>query len=455
MPTSVRQGLAAVILVVLTAAMLAAQPLAAISAEDSLFLRMLQEKSFRFFWEEANPATGLIKDRSASWSPSSIAAIGFGLTSICIAIDNRWINRAEGRDRVLTTVRTLWYGHQGPERHGTIGYKGFFYHFLDPAKGTRFWDCELSSVDTGLLLLGLLDAKAYFDGDHEREREIRALVDSIYRRVDWEWMSQPDAELKKDGSTIGNGWFPETGFIRWSWQGYNEGLFLYILALGAPVHPLPSSYYDGWLATYRYETWYGMSFFAFPPLFGHHYGHCWIDFRSIADRKNREFGLTYFENSRRATLANRAYCIENPGGFVGYSDSLWGLTACDGPDREPAKGYFARGAPNPELDDGTIAPTAAGGSIPFTPYESLQALKAMYAVLCTGKDTRLWGPYGMRDAFNLTMDWVASDYLGIDQGPIVIMIENFLTQSVWNRFMKIPEIQCGLAAAGFEPVVGR
>ncbi|HEY6950884.1 MAG TPA: glucoamylase family protein, partial [Bacteroidota bacterium] len=211
------------------------------------------------------------------------------------------------------------------------------------------------------------------------------------------------------------------------------------------------AYYDGWLKTYRVETWYGTKFFAFPPLFGHQYAQCWFDFRALGDDKNREFGWTYFENSRRATLANRRYCIENPNHFKGYSDSLWGLTACDGPDKPPAKGYFARGAPNPEIDDGTIAPTAAGGSLPFTPKESLLALKTMYKTLCSGNDTRLWGPYGMRDAFNLAMDWVDSDYLGIDQGPMVIMIENFLTQNVWKRFSKIPEIQRGLKAARFQP----
>jgi hypothetical protein len=426
-----------------------AQPLASISRDDSLFLRMLQRESFKFFWHEADPSTGLIKDRSADWSPSSIAAVGFGLTSICIAVDNGWLTRAEARDRVLTTVRTFWNGRQGPEQEGTIGYKGFFYHFIDLKTGNRVWNCELSTVDTGLLLLGMLDAKAYFSLAHPDEREIRSLVDSIYRRIDWAWVSQPDPSIGKVDSTIGNGWFPERGFIRWSWQGYNEGLFLYILALGSPEGALPRHYYDGWLKTYRTETWYGMSFFAFPPLFGHHYGHCWIDFRNIRDAKNRESGWDYFENSRRATLANRAYCAENPLGHKGYSDSLWGLTACDGPDLPPTKGYFARGAPDPEIDDGTIAPTAAGGSIPFTPHESIVALKHMYRLLCSGHDRRLWGPYGMRDAFNLSVNWVAADYLGIDQGPIVIMIENFFTQSVWKRFSAIREVRRGLERAGY------
>ncbi len=428
------------------------QPLLKISKEDSLFLRTMQRESFKFFWNEANPKTGLIKDRSADWSPCSIAAVGFGLTSICIAVDNGWITREAARDRVRAIIRTFWYGPQGSAPQGMTGYKGFFYHFIDLSTAARHWNCELSTIDTGLLLMGMLDVKAYFSGRHPAEREIRFLVDSIYRRIDWRWVSQPSSVAGKRDSTIGNGWFPEKGFIRWSWQGYDEGLFLYILALGAPANSLPPYYYEGWLKTYRKESWYGLEFIPFPPLFGHQYTQCWIDCRSIMDQKNREYGWTYFENSRRATLANRAYCIENPGKFKGYSDSLWGLTACDGPDKPPAKGYFARGAPNPEVDDGTIAPTAAGSSIAFTPRESLKALKATYAMLCSGSDTRLWGKYGMKDAFNLTMDWVDTDYLGIDQGPIVIMIENFFTQSVWKRFKKIPEIERGLGMAGMEQI---
>lgn len=426
-----------------------AQPLATISKEDSVFLRTLQQRSFEYFWKEADPGTGLIRDRSTDWSPCSIAAVGFGLSSICVAVDNQWISRDAAKERVLATVRTFWRGRQGAQAEGMTGYKGFFYHFIDLKTGARFWNCELSSVDTGLLLLGMLDVKAYFNSDECGEREIRSYVDSIYQRIDWKWISQPDKDLGKDGSTIGNGWFPEKGFIRWSWQGYNEGIFLYILALGAPGRPLDSSYYQGWLKTYQTERWYGMTFFPFPPLFGHQYAQCWFDFRTIGDEKNREYGWTYFENSRRATLANRAYCAENPGRFKGYSDSLWGLTACDGPDKPPTKGYFARGAPSPEIDDGTIAPTAAVSSLPFTPRESMQALRTMYRKLCSGSDSRLWGPYGMRDAFNLTMDWVDKDYLGIDQGPMVLMIENFLTQSVWKRFADIPEIRRGLAVAGF------
>ncbi len=428
------------------------QPLLPISNSDSLFLRSLQRTSFEYFWHVADSKTGLIRDRSADWSPCSIAAVGFGLTSICIAVDNHWISRDSASERVLATVRTFWHGRQGPDAQGMTGYKGFFYHFIDLKTAQRTWNCELSTVDTGLLLLGMLDAKQFFSLDNVREREIRSLVDSIYRRIDWQWISQPDKALGKDGSTIGNGWFPEKGFIQWSWRGYNEAIFLYILALGAPDHALSEIYYKGWLSTYQAETWHGFKLFAFPPLFGHQYAQCWLDFRNIGDEKNREFGWTYFENSRRATLANRAYCMENPLRFKGYSDSLWGLTACDGPDKAPAKGYFARGAPNPEIDDGTIAPTAAGGSLPFTPIESIEALKTMYHLLCSGQDNRLWGPYGMRDAFNPSMDWVDRDYLGIDQGPIVIMIENFFTQSVWKRFAKIPEIQRGLSIAGFLPM---
>ena len=431
-------------LLVLAVISASAQPLAPISPADSAFLRTVQKAAFGYFWHEANPANGLIRDRNTPTSPASIAAVGFGLTSICIGVDNGWITREAARDRVRNTLEFFWYAPQGPEPQGNAGYHGFFYHFLTMDKGVREWNCELSSIDTGLLLLGILDARQYFDQSDTVEVQIRALADSISRRVDWTWLAKPD-------QTIGNGWFPEQGFIRWGWRGYNEGLFLPLLAMGSPTHALPDGFWKGWTRGYQWETHYGLSFFAFPPLFGHQYPQCWLDLRTLLDDATAERGITYFENARRATLANRAYCIENPLGYRGYSDSIWGLTACDGPDVAPAKGYFSRGAPNPEIDDGTIAPTAAGSSLPFTPTESLRAMKAMYALLCSGADTRLWGPYGFRDAFNLTMNWVDKDCLGIDQGPLVLMIENFMTQGVWKRFMRVPEIQAGLKKAGFRP----
>ncbi|MGH7452947.1 MAG: glucoamylase family protein, partial [bacterium] len=362
--------------------------------------------------------------------------VGFGLSSICVAIDRGWITREAGRGRVLTTLKTFWEKPQGREVQGRIGYKGFFYHFLDMTTATRTWDSELSSIDTALLLAGILDAKQYFSNSEPTENQVRALADSIYYRVDWNWMRnfQPNVTL---------GWFPETGFINAWWRGYNEAMIMNILGLGSPTHPLPTSIWNAWTIGYEWQTHYGYSYVNFPPLFGHQYSHCWIDFRNIQDAYMRARGIDYFENSRRATLAARAYCIANPKGWKGYSGNVWGITACDGPT-----GYNARGAPPAQNDDGTIAPTAAGGSMPFTPAESLAALRHIYDTYYN----QIWMKYGFRDAFNLTVNWWDTDVIGIDEGPIVLMIENYRTGSIWKRFMQNPDIQRGLQAAGFASV---
>lgn len=406
--------------------------------QDSVFLDLLQRTAFYFFWNEANPATGLIRDRSRPHSPCSVASLGFGLTAICIAIDRGWVRRDLGRARVLAALNTLWKTPQGRATQGVSGYKGFFYHFLDMNTGLRSGSCELSSIDTALLLAGVLYAREYFSSTDSLDGLVRSLADSIYLRVDWNWMRNYAPGLMM-------GYYPESGFINAWWRGYNEAMVMYVLALGSPTHPVPASVWQAWTSGYSWETHYGYSYVAFPPLFGHQYSHCWIDFRDIADSYMRAKGITYFENSRRATLAARAYCIANPKGFVGYGENLWGITACDGPT-----GYMARGAPPPYNDDGTIAPTAAGGSMPFTPEESIAALRYMY----DNYRTRLWGEYGFRDAFNLTVNWWATDVIGIDQGPIIIMIENYRTQKVWRLFMQNPYVRVGLARAGFAPFTG-
>ncbi|MBC7186278.1 MAG: T9SS type A sorting domain-containing protein [Calditrichaeota bacterium] len=406
--------------------------------DDSVFLDLLQRTAFTFFWNEANPTTGLIRDSSLPNSPCSIASLGFGLTAICIAIDRGWVRRDLGRSRVLAALKTLWTAPQGKAAQGVSGYKGFFYHFLDINTALRTWDCELSSIDTALLLAGVLYAREYFAGADSLDCLVRSLADSIYLRVDWNWMRNYAPGLMM-------GYYPETGFINAWWRGYNEAMIMYILALGSPTHPVPSSVWSAWTSGYSWETHYGYSYVAFPPLFGHQYSHCWIDFRDISDPYMRAKGITYFENSRRATLAARAYCIANPKGFVGYGENIWGITACDGPT-----GYLARGAPPPFNDDGTIAPTAAGGSMPFTPQHSLAALRHLY----DNYRMRLWGEYGFRDAFNLTLNWWSSCVIGIDQGPIIVMIENYRSGKVWRVFMQNPYVQEGLARAGFVPFTG-
>jgi hypothetical protein len=399
-------------------------------------LDTVQYSAFQFFWDEANPSNGLIRDRNQPWSPSSIASVGFGLSSICVAIDHGWVTREAGRDRVLTTLQTFWTAPQGSGATGTIGYKGLYYHFLDMNTATRAWDCELSTIDTALLFAGILDCKQYFTEVDPVEDQIRALADSIYYRADWEF-------ARNGASGIYMGWKPGTGFSGYGlWRGYNEAMILYILALGSPTHPVPETTWNYWMSGYQWTTQYGQTYLIFPPLFGHQYSHCWIDFRHIQDAFMQVRGIDYFENSRRATLAQQAYCAANPLGHTGYSDTLWGLTACDGP---PGLGYKARGAPPAQNDDGTIAPTAPLGSIAFAPEIVLPTVHNMW----DNYRADLWGPYGFLDAFNLDYGWWDTDNIGIDQGPIVLMIENYGWGSVWERFMQNPDIQVGLQRAGF------
>ncbi len=433
----VRWGLAGVLTLV-TLAVSAASVGPAEAITTPALVDSLQHGAFDYFWNEANASNGLVKDRSTSGSPASIAAVGFGLTAICIGIDHEWVTRAAGRDRVLTTLETFWNGPQGPESNGNIGYKGLFYHFLDMTTATRTWSSELSTIDSALLFAGILDCKEYFGGADADEVQIRALADSLYYRADWDWS-------RNSGVGIRMGWTPESGFDPFgTWVGYNEAMILYILALGSPTFPVPASTWFTWTSGYVWSFQYGQTYVNFPPLFGHQYSHCWIDFRSIQDIYMQSKGITYFENSRRATLAQREYCIVNPFGWTGYGADLWGITASDDPG-----GYLAHGAPPPQNENGTIAPTAVASSIPFAPTEVIPVLHNLY-----DSYPLLWGPYGFKDAFNLTQGWWDTDYLGIDQGPIIIMMENYLNGSVWNRFTQNADLQTGLSRAGFVPATG-
>jgi hypothetical protein len=450
---------------------------------DADFLEFLQRKAFDYFWLEANPANGLIRDRSRTNSYSSIAAVGFGLTAIGIGIDHGWITREQGRERVLRTLRTFHEKPQGPDAVDNIGYRGWFYHFLDMDTGLRAWKCELSSIDTALFLAGALFAREYFNDAHSDEAAIRDLANRIYRRIDWHWMTGgastepmrgPTPGPSKEGNndsrrqlsasgaaasgSLSMGWRPENGFIKSRWVGYNEAMILLLLGLGANANSdtevqgaglaLPPEFWNEWTRSYQWKTSYSQSFVHFPPLFGHQYSHCWIDFRGIADDYMRGKRLDYFENSRRATLAQRAYCLANPGRFAGYGELVWGLTACDGPGFGKFQAYSARGAPPPENDDGTIAPTAVGGSLPFAPEVCLPTLRHFYDHF----RPNIWTRYGFCDAFNLTAGWWDPEVLGIDQGPILIMVENHRTGRVWKTFMKAIEIQRGLKNAGFRKV---
>jgi len=430
-----RRLLSTLVLTLALAAPAAAQSTAAL-------LDTLQHSAFNFFWNEANPANGLIRDRNQPGSLfASIASVGFGLSAIPIGVDHGWVTRPQAAARVHRTLLTFYNGPQGTAALGTIGYKGFFYHFLNLNTGTRFaTDVELSSIDSALLFAGMLDARQYFDSASDTtEIRIRAMADSIYQRADWNFM-------RNFNTGIMMGWKPGFGFLGFGqWIGYNEAMILYLLALGSPSYAVPASAWGAWTSGYHFNTLYGYSFVTCPPLFTHQYSHCWVDFRDIADLYMRTKGFDYFENSRRATLAQRNYCIANPLGAIGYSDSLWGLTAGDGPF-----GYEARGAPPAQNDDGTITPTAAISSIVFTPDESIGFIHYMW----DHYRPTVWGPYGWKDGFNPSVgNWVATDVIGIDQGPILMMIENHLNERPWQRVMSHPAIQLGLQRADFQPFV--
>ncbi|MGH7673492.1 MAG: glucoamylase family protein [Gemmatimonadales bacterium] len=434
------------------------------SAQAAAFLDTLQRRTFDFFWELTPPATGLTPDRWPTPSFSSIAAVGFALTAYPVGVERGYVTRAQAADRTLATLRFFWTAPQDSAVTGATGYHGFFYHFLDMTTGRRFQNVELSTIDTALLLAGMLFSQSYFDGVDATETEIRGLADSIYFRVDWNWaQARPPA--------VGMGWHPEGGFIRADWIGYNEAMILYFLALASPTHPVDSTTaWNAWVGGYAWGTYYGQDFVQFAPLFGHEYSHVWVDFRGIRDAYMRGRGIDYFENSRRATLAQRAYAIANPGGWRGYTRDVWGLTACDGPANKALTidgrsrqfhTYWARGAALGDVrDDGTLCPTAVGGAVPFAPELAIPALYAMRHTY--GAD--LFSTYGFLDAFNPTFTtagaeqtgrvdpvrgWFDVDYLGIDQGPILLMIENHRTGFVWDVMRRNPHIVRGLRRAGF------
>jgi len=427
----------------------------------------LEKRTFEWFWHSADPKTGLVPDSYPGHAFSSIAAVGFGLTAYGIGVERGYITRQQAVGRTLVTLRFFKNAPQNDSEDEASGYHGFYYHFLDMKTGKRAGRyVELSSVDTTLLLGGVLFAESYYDRDTPQEREIRRLADAIYRNVDWPWM-QPRAPL------ISMGWTPGGKFIPADWKGYNEGMLVYILALGSPTHPVQPDAWKAWLATnhLRWGSFEGQTFLNFAPLFGHQYSEAWVDFRGIRDAWSRQHGLDYFENSRRATLSQRNYAIANPGRWTGYGANLWGLTASNGPGHVVLRGndgtrrfygYTARGAGLDYItDDGTIAPTAAGGSIAFAPelvIPALETMKRRYG-------SAIYNQYGFVDAFNLSfhdtairlrtgsvvpgVGWVDSVQLGIDQGPIVLMIENWRSGFVWKVMRKNPYIRKGLQRAGF------
>jgi hypothetical protein len=432
------------------------------SASDAAFLDTLQVRTFHFFWDLSDRRTGLSPDRAPTRSFASVSATGFALTAYCIGAERGWVTRAAAARRTLDTLRFFVTAPMDSTPRAT-GYRGFYYHFLDPESGRRFEDVELSTVDTALLLAGVLCGQSYFDAATAVEDSIRACADTLVARADWRW-AQPR------GPALVHGWDPENGFLPYDWRGYNEAMLLPILALGATRHAPTGDVWGTWSGTYKWGSYYGHAHLGFAPLFGHQYSHVWIDFRGIHDAPMRAHDLDYFENSRRAVLSQRAYAIENPGGWRGYGPQGWGLSACDGPvdgtygiegRKREFHTYWARGASFTNVDDdGTLSPSAVGGSVAFAPEIAVPTLRALRVTY----GDALFGTYGFLDAFNPTFQldvpvyhgkvvpgvgWFDTDYLGIDQGPILAMIENARSGFVWRVMQRNPHVVRGLRAAGF------
>jgi hypothetical protein len=411
--------LLALIVTLLPHSLRAQQPV--FSEADQTFLDDVQRRSFQYFWERADPDTGLVADRARSdgsqldqnhRNVGSIAATGYGLTALCIAAERGWVTRVEASQRTRNTLR--FFAERAYQQ------RGWFYHWLDMKTGERSWSSEVSSMDTALLLAGVLTSRQYFHDD----LEIKTLATKIYNRVDFRWM------LNGDPLLLSHGWKPETGFLKARWDTYSEDLILYLLAIGSPPHPSPArSWYALWRDRYRYA---GYTYFTSigVPLFMHQFSHAWIDFRN-----RREAGgdrIDYFQNSVTATLAHRTFCINLRHDFPGYEADLWGITASDS-----AKGYLAWGGPprDPAID-GTLVPAAAGGSLMFTPQLSIAVLKRMREKF----GDRVYGRYGFVDAFNPNTNWVDTDVIGIDVGILLLSAENARSGNVWRWFMRNAEI---------------
>jgi hypothetical protein len=415
-------------------------------------LQRLQKQTFGYFLHETDVSTGLVRDSTHTGSPASIAAVGLALACYCVAAERGFMERAEAAARTLTTLRFFWNSPHGDQPDAT-GYRGFYYHFLDMTSGRRAWMCELSTVDTAYLLAGALAAAAYFRGSDREEREIRDLADRLYRRVDWPWAANR-------AKTMTHGWRPEHGFLRYRWRGYSEALLLYLLALGSPTHPLPQGSYSAFTSGYRWRHLYGEEFLYAGPLFIHQLSHVWVDFRGIQDAFMRSRRCNYFENSRRATRAHQLHGIHNPKKWKGYGEWCWGITASEGPG--PATlvidgvkrrffDYVARSIPRGP-DDGTLAPWAVIASLPFAPEIVLPSI-AYIDRLGLGEVS----PYGFEATFNPTFPsdsgkpcgWVSPRNFGLNDGPIILMIENYRTGLLWKLMRRCPYLVAGLRRAGF------
>jgi hypothetical protein len=421
---------------------------------DAEMLDNLQRETFDYFIEQMNPVTGLIADKTQPGFPSSIAVVGMGITAYIAGVHKKFISRVDAAGRICKVLRFFYNSHQGPEADAT-GYKGFYYHFIEMSTGKRCWECELSTVDTTFLIAGALAAANFFTEDNENEKEIRQLADFLYRRVDWQW-------ALNGAATISHGWRPETGFLPFRWnEDYNEAMLLYVLALASPTYPIDNEGYKAWVATFKLREAYNIKYLYAGPLFIHQFSHMWIDFRNVLDDFNKDVGFDYFENSKRATHVHREYAIDNPMGFSCYGPNCWGLTASDGPG--PALlnvdskeitfyDYIARGAPFGP-DDGTISPWGVVASLPFAPEIVIDTIRHAIEKL----ELRHHRLYGFDASFNPNYPekiankngWVSPWRFGLNQGPIVIMIENYQTGLIWKTMKQCSYIVDGLRIAGF------
>ena len=428
-------------------------------------LETLQHATFGYFERVANPSNGLVRDNTRADSPASIVGSGLAMASYVVAVERGYVPREHAVARVLATLRFFWYAEQS-ERPEATGNRGFFYHFLDMQSGIRGRKSELSTIDSAVVFIGGLVAARYFDRDDADEREVRRLADALYRRADWTWM------LDARGA-VGHGWTPENGFLPYAYRGYNEALFLYVLALASPTHAIPSDSYAQWLSTYKWKTIYGYEFLYAGPLFIHQLSHVWIDFRGIQDEFMRGKKIDYFENSRRATYVQQEYARRNPRDFDGYGEYSWGITASDGPGPAKCKvhgneqqfhAYCARGVPYGP-DDGTLSPWAVATSLPFAPELVLSTLEYLDVTR-----PEMTGEYGYKCSFNPSFcesaakaaepgkpesgykqgaGWLSQGYYAIDQGPVVLMIENYRTGLIWRLMRSCPYIVDGLRRASF------
>src|SRR3981081_3672348 len=405
------------------------------SSQQEKLLSDIQTDAFKYFVHEVNPSNGLVADCTKGGWPSSSAAVGMALSAYPVGVEHGFITRNEAIARTLIKLRFFANSEQSQSPDAT-GYKGFYYHFLDMQTGRRAWKCEVSTIDSTFLFAGMLVAAAYFDRDTPEENEIRKLADQLYQRADWSWAVD-------GGITITHGWRPETGFLPYRWEGYDESVLAYILGLGSPTFPLGVESYQAHVSSYEWRKVYDYEYLFSGPLFTHQFSHLWIDFREIQDEFMREYDSDYFENSRRATYVQREYAKRNPNGFKGYNEVCWGLTACEGPG--PAEliidgvrriffDYIARGVPDGP-DDGTLAPWAVVASLPFAAEIVLPTLEHFNEIEIGAEH-----PYGLESTFNPTFPdqsgrgcgWKSPWHFGINQGPIVLMIENHPTDFLWS-----------------------